>query len=190
MFNPEQKQAARECLTTLQKEFEQPIITRVLDYKPFEPSRIQIQDYYYSNPQKPFCINQITPKLQKLLEKFSYRVESGKRAVIEDGINQQGRTAMAAKKDYTVVHDREKHEYRMEVSSGVYALVTYREEGNVLHLTYSEVPSSLRGQGIGAILMDKVLTLIQSEGYRVLPVCGFISNYIAEHERWHRLLAD
>ncbi|MCW8329905.1 N-acetyltransferase [Photobacterium sp. SDRW27] len=190
VFEPAQKQAAQECLTTLQQEFEQPLITRVLDYQAFEPSRVQIQDYYYSNPQKPFCINQITPKLQKLLETFSCRVEPGKRAVIEDGIKQKGRTAMAEEKDYTVEHDREKHEYRMEVSPGVYALVTYREEDNVLHLTYSEVPSSMRGQGIGSILMDKVLSQIQSEGYRVLPVCGFISNYIAEHEKWHPLLAD
>lgn len=97
---------------------------------------------------------------------------------------------MAEKQQYTLEHDVAKHEYRMEVSPGVYALVTYRREGNVLHLTYSEVPSSMRGHGIGSVLMEKVLTQIQSEGYQVLPVCGFIKNYITTHEKWHTLLAD
>ena len=78
----------------------------------------------------------------------------------------------------------------MEVAPGECALVTYRQEGKVLHLTYSEVPSSLRGQGMGSLLMEKVLTQIQAEGYQVLPVCGFIKNYITTHEKWHSLLAD
>ena len=97
---------------------------------------------------------------------------------------------MTAAKQYKVEHDVDKQEYRVEVAPGVYALVTYRKDGNVLHLTYSEVPTSMRGQGIGSILMELVLTQIQSEGYQVLPVCGYIKNYITTHEKWHSLLAD
>lgn len=190
VYSTEQRKVAQLCLEALQTEFTEPIITQVLDYEAFEPSCQQIQDYYYSNPDKPFCRNQITPKLQKLLIKFGDSVEQNRRAVIEGVATQRGISVMTTTKDYPLEHDTVKHEYRMEVAPGTYALVTYSKQGNVLHLNYSEVPSSLRGQGLGSILMDNVLTHIQTEGYQVLPVCGFISNYITKHEKWHPLVAD
>lgn len=190
VYNPEQHLAARSCLESLQAEFDQPVITQVLDFKAVESSCQQNQDYYYSNPNKPFCRNQITPKLQKLLTKFGDRVEQSQRAVIEGEVTQRGRAEMTTTKDYPLEHDTVKHEYRMEVAQGIYALVSYSKQGNVLHLNYSEVPPSLRGQGLGEILMDTVLSQIQKESYQVLPVCGFISNYITKHEKWHALVAD
>ncbi|MGF1715414.1 peptide-methionine (S)-S-oxide reductase [Photobacterium chitinilyticum] len=113
VYNPEQYWAARSCLESLQAEFDQPVITQVLDFKAFKSSRRQNQDYYYSNPNKPFCRNQITPKLQKLLTKFGDRVEQSQRAVIEGEVAQRGRVEMTTTKDYPLEHDTVKHEYRI-----------------------------------------------------------------------------
>ncbi|OLQ80510.1 hypothetical protein BIT28_15660 [Photobacterium proteolyticum] len=192
VYSTEQGIEADACLKVLQAEFNQPVITRVLDFVAFKPSCEQIQDYYYSNPDKPFCRNRITPKLQRLLEKFSDKVDQSQKAVIEGEVGQitRGRAKMTTTKDYPLEHDTVKHEYRMELSEDTYALVTYSLEGNVLHLNYSEVPTSLRGQGVGEILMESVLTRIREEGYKILPVCGYISNYITKHEKWHDLVAD
>ncbi|UXI03992.1 GNAT family N-acetyltransferase [Photobacterium sp. TY1-4] len=93
-------------------------------------------------------------------------------------------------KVYPLEHDTVHKEYRMEVAPDTFARVTYSQDEQVLHLNYSEVPQSMRGHGLGSMLMEKVLTTIQAEGYQILPVCGFIRNYVAEHPEWHHLLAD
>lgn len=36
----------------------------------FKPSQQSMQDYFYNNPEKPFCQNIISPKLKKLLSEF------------------------------------------------------------------------------------------------------------------------
>jgi peptide-methionine (S)-S-oxide reductase len=66
-----------------QSEFNNKIITQVLPFNEFKPSRLQIQNYYYDNPEKPFCENFINPKLKMLLEKFSKHVNFDKVEHIE-----------------------------------------------------------------------------------------------------------
>lgn len=54
----------------LQSEFDNPIITKVLPFKEFKPSREEIQNYYLKNPNKPFCNTYISPKLKMLKDQF------------------------------------------------------------------------------------------------------------------------
>ncbi len=57
-------------LNELQPIFNNNIITQVLAFKDFNPSREAITNYYYANPKKPFCEQFIKPKLQLLLKQF------------------------------------------------------------------------------------------------------------------------
>ncbi|MGF1757115.1 N-acetyltransferase [Photobacterium sagamiensis] len=190
-YTEPQKEAAKACLTELQADFDKPVVTKALICKEFMPSRQQIQDYYYSNPDKPFCTTQITPKLKRLLERFGDIVNVEKKTVIERSINQKkAAETMITKHEYSVEHDTAKQQYRVQVQPELWALVTYTKQDKVLHLNYSEVPHELRGQGYGSVLMEAVLTQIQSEGYKVVPVCSYIRCYIDRHERWASLLAD
>ncbi|XCF06725.1 peptide-methionine (S)-S-oxide reductase [Tamlana crocina] len=77
-FSEEQSKACKDILSELQSLFENPFITRVLPFQSFKPSREQIRDYYYKNPEKPFCENFITPKLRLLLKKYSAAVNAEK----------------------------------------------------------------------------------------------------------------
>lgn len=74
-MEPEDELAAREVLTNLQREFSKRIITMVLPFQKFEPSRQTLQDYYFSNPKKPFCQRYIEPKLQFLLKNFAKEIK-------------------------------------------------------------------------------------------------------------------
>ncbi|AXG72229.1 peptide methionine sulfoxide reductase MsrA/MsrB [Kordia sp. SMS9] len=69
-YDQAQQQFVSELLATLQTEFEEKIITQVLPFISFKASRSAITNYYYSNPQKPFCEQFINPKLKLLLEEF------------------------------------------------------------------------------------------------------------------------
>ena len=71
VFSEVQKQQAKQIFESLQNEFKNQLITEILPFESFKASREQIQNYYYSNPEKPFCETFINPKLQVLLKRFS-----------------------------------------------------------------------------------------------------------------------
>lgn len=76
-FGGAQAEASSHAISQLQSEFEQPIITRVIPFIDFKPNKAEYLDYYYSDPEKPFCQNYITPKLQLLRERFSTFTDIG-----------------------------------------------------------------------------------------------------------------
>jgi peptide-methionine (S)-S-oxide reductase len=70
-FSEIQHTELRAILKQLQSEFKKPLVTKTIPFTTFKPSREQITEYYYKNPQKPFCKQFIHPKLTVLLRKFS-----------------------------------------------------------------------------------------------------------------------
>ena len=77
-YHETQALEAEALLTALQPLFKNRIITKVLPFKDFRPSDKNFLNYYYSNPEKPFCKNYINPKLQFLLTRFSAVVDPEK----------------------------------------------------------------------------------------------------------------
>ncbi|WP_420602223.1 peptide-methionine (S)-S-oxide reductase [Flagellimonas sp.] len=61
---------ATDILNLLNADFGQKLVTQVYDFKQFRPSDEQFWNYYYANPEKPFCETYISPKLKTLLTKF------------------------------------------------------------------------------------------------------------------------
>ncbi len=58
-------------LVELQSDFDKSLITQVLPFKKFKPSESQFHDYYFTDPERPFCKTHIAPKLLLLKAKFS-----------------------------------------------------------------------------------------------------------------------
>ena len=77
-FSNTQEERSVNIIKELQSEFEKEIITKVLEFKKFKPSSEEFQNYYQSNPNKPFCKNYINPKLQFLLKKFKKNIHKSK----------------------------------------------------------------------------------------------------------------
>jgi len=69
------EEEAHDFLKELQADFNEKLITEVLPFSNFKPSDERYRDYYYSNPEKPFCKTHITPKLKLLFERFSNLVD-------------------------------------------------------------------------------------------------------------------
>jgi len=67
-MDPYQTTEIKHNLALLQQDFDTPLITRAYQFNQFKLSDESIQNYYYSDPQRPFCENIITPKLKKLLD--------------------------------------------------------------------------------------------------------------------------
>ena len=65
-------------LRELQLDFEQKIITQVYSFKEFKYSNKEFQNYFYSDPEKPFCKTYIKPKLKLILQQFSKYADANK----------------------------------------------------------------------------------------------------------------
>ncbi len=70
-FSEQHMKDAKAVIAVLQNDFEKSIITQVLPYQKFKRNQEDYLNYYYSNPDKPFCRSYINPKLNKLVKKFS-----------------------------------------------------------------------------------------------------------------------
>jgi peptide-methionine (S)-S-oxide reductase len=77
-FNEEQQETIDQILQQLQNHVKEKIITKALPFRNFQESEARFQNYYYSNPEKPFCETHINPKLSLLLKQFSNVVNKEK----------------------------------------------------------------------------------------------------------------
>jgi len=77
-FNEQQALVCAEIIETLQAEFSDPIITKVLDFGSFILNKPEYLNYYFGNPDKPFCQNIVNPKLKQLLRDFNEQVDLNK----------------------------------------------------------------------------------------------------------------
>ncbi|WP_281540594.1 peptide-methionine (S)-S-oxide reductase [Maribacter aestuarii] len=76
IFDTTQADRVKCILKELQQDFSKPLVTKPYPFKSFKPSDEMFQDYYYSDPEKPFCKRHIYPKLELLLDKFSNKVNT------------------------------------------------------------------------------------------------------------------
>jgi len=79
-FSAEQAALAKQALTALQVDFEQPVITQILPFAGFKLNDENYLDYYYKDPAKPFCQNMVNPKLKALLARFADHIEPARKA--------------------------------------------------------------------------------------------------------------
>lgn len=66
-----QQGQAAGVVGSLQREFEDPIETRILPLRHFRASDERFRNYYAANPDKPFCRRYIDPKLDMIRHDFA-----------------------------------------------------------------------------------------------------------------------
>ena len=71
-------------LDVFRTDFDEAIITQVYAFKSFRKNIIELQNYFYSAPQRPFCQTYIQPKLELLLTRFNRHVDQDK--IAESGL--------------------------------------------------------------------------------------------------------
>ncbi|MGW9686728.1 peptide-methionine (S)-S-oxide reductase [Flagellimonas sp. 2504JD1-5] len=86
VYSEEDFKQATSILNELQSDFEQELVTKVHYFAKFKPSEEQFHNYYYSNPEKPFCETYISPKLKTILSKFGNLANREKINASREGI--------------------------------------------------------------------------------------------------------
>lgn len=67
--NEEQKVLAEKVRDEAQANWKNPIVTEIVPLGDFFPAEEYHQDYYAKNPNQPYCVAVISPKLEKFLKK-------------------------------------------------------------------------------------------------------------------------
>ena len=75
-----QKKCALDYIRELEEKqiYRKPIVTQVVPMKPFYPSEDYHRNYYNNNRGAPYCEFVITPKMEKLLNKFGSKIKTDK----------------------------------------------------------------------------------------------------------------
>lgn len=71
VFDDGQAGEVRRLMEALQAGFEKPLVTKVLSYNDFRPSEERYQNYYRTDPDRPFSRCYIDPKLAVLRQRFA-----------------------------------------------------------------------------------------------------------------------
>ncbi len=69
--NEEEKATIEKIIAEEESNFDLPIVSEIVPFEKFYPAEDRHQNYYKSNPEKPYCTQNINPKLEKLKAQFS-----------------------------------------------------------------------------------------------------------------------
>ena len=68
-------------------------------------------------------------------------------------------------------------------------VLSYKEvRPGVIEIKSTLVPPHLRGQGVGTQLAREALDWARGEGYRVVPLCPFVAEFIEQNPEYQDLL--
>jgi predicted GNAT family acetyltransferase len=82
-----------------------------------------------------------------------------------------------------VTNNTAKSRYELPTPHGL-AIAVYRQQGNALVFTHTEVPSDDEGQGIGSRLVRAALDDAKRRGLRIVPACSFVVDFVRRHPQY------
>ena len=82
VYDDNQFKQSLDILNRLSADFDKALITQVYPFESFKPNKLELTDYFYTAPDRPFCQTYIQPKLKLLLARFNRYVDHNKMAAI------------------------------------------------------------------------------------------------------------
>ncbi|MEP9380336.1 GNAT family N-acetyltransferase [Aquabacter sp. CN5-332] len=80
--------------------------------------------------------------------------------------------------------------YFIRLAPGAEAEMTYRRSSDrTMVIGHTEVPRAFEGRGIAAQLVDAAIADARKEGYKIVPLCSYVSAQFLRHPEWRDLLA-
>lgn len=90
--------------------------------------------------------------------------------------------------DLTLRENTADHRYEGIVADEVVGWVEYRRFGTRTVIRHTVVEPRLRGTGIGARLVEAVLKDLLSHNQTLTNYCGFVTDFLQTHPRYHALI--
>ena len=90
--------------------------------------------------------------------------------------------------DAKVRHDEKQQRYLLDIDGKTLGFAEYRQDGDHLVFSHTEVDPSLEGQGMGSVLIRQSLDDARRRGKRIVPVCEFVADYVKKHPDWNDIV--
>lgn len=87
-----------------------------------------------------------------------------------------------------IVNNEAEHRYEIRVDGGLAGFAAYRVRPDALVLTHTEVFTE--GQGLGGRLVRGALDDVRANGHRIVPLCPFVTAYVARHPEYQDLIVS
>ena len=88
-----------------------------------------------------------------------------------------------------VEHDPKRHRFFLRLPTGA-AMLAYAPVGERrLELFSTYVPAQERGRGLAAMLVEAAVGYARAEGYRIVPTCWYVAQWIRAHPEHLDLIA-
>lgn len=84
-------------------------------------------------------------------------------------------------------HNKENQQFTLHINDEI-AKIDYSLKDGKMYLNHSEVPNSLRGQGVGKVLVEKTFKKLTDEGYKAVTVCGYIKAIKNKSDYWKEII--
>lgn len=76
-----------------------------------------------------------------------------------------------------------------ELATGDFTtFIEFKEHGKKIWLIHTEAPEELKGKGSATAIIEKTLTYIEENGYKLIPLCPFVAAYLKRHPEWTRVV--
>ena len=89
---------------------------------------------------------------------------------------------------HTLIHNADACRYEYHIGEHV-AYITYDDQDGNMHLTETQVPEALAGQGLARMLLEDVLKEIEKAGKKAVSKCSYIVKYEEKHPEKSDLFA-
>jgi predicted GNAT family acetyltransferase len=91
--------------------------------------------------------------------------------------------------EVSVVDDQDKHRFEGWVGGELAGFAEYQLTDELIVFTHTEVDPAYEGKGVGSAIAAYALAAVRDAGTRkVLPLCPFISGWIARHREFEPLV--
>ncbi|WP_179951101.1 GNAT family N-acetyltransferase [Xylanimonas oleitrophica] len=87
------------------------------------------------------------------------------------------------------VPDESRYEAHDPQDGEVMGYLEYHRRGDVVVMPHTVTLPQFRGRGVAAAMAERALDDVAAAGGTVEPLCWYVAEYVARHERYQRLLA-
>lgn len=90
--------------------------------------------------------------------------------------------------EYILIDNEDKHQYEFRIDDKIAKMEYVKSASGEIYLIHTEVPAGLGGRGVGSQLAEKVLTDIERQELRLVPLCPFVAGFIHKFPEWRRVV--
>lgn len=89
----------------------------------------------------------------------------------------------------TVRKAEDRSRYELVADGGVVGIADYRDDGERVVLPHTVIDPSMRGKGLGDVLVRGALDDLRADSRTVIPTCWFVAEFIERNADYGDMIA-